>query len=319
MSFDFDPLFDQREIDINNLKMKGKKDDDIGFEFETYETEKSKKDKKDKDTEIPKECNDECNQLKIIKFPTNKSQIKQRPYMEADIIPRHASSVIFNGTTKSGKTNLLVNLMSRPNFYGPDGSRKEKDKDLGYFDLIFMFSPTAYGDDLARFLKVPDKRIFAEFEEEDLDHIIQTQDDIIKEKGLVKSPKILIIFEDIQADQSFMNTKSFLKCFLMARHKNISTFLLSQSWTKTPRACRMQANNIFFFQGTQSESELLADEYCPPGIAPGKSATFQKNLFLQLINDATKEKHSFLHINKNVSIEDRYRKNLDTLLRIVHK
>jgi hypothetical protein len=54
--------------------------------------------------------------------------------------------------------------------------------------------------------------------------------------------------------------------------------------------------------------ELLAEEFCPPGI--------HKRKFLQMIDDATKEKYSFLHINMRVPHQERYRRNLDEILEI---
>jgi hypothetical protein len=242
--------------------------------------------------------------LKIVPYPTNKHKIKQRPNMENHVIPTHASAVIFNGKSGSGKTNLLVNIMSRPEFYGIDGSGKP------YFDIVFLFSPTANGgDDLVRFLDIPKKRIFTEFDTTALDNIIATQKDLIEEKkDITKSPKMLIIFEDIQSDKKFMNSKSFLKCFIQCRHLNISTFLLSQSFTRTPRACRLQANNIFLFPCSRSERKLLIDEFTPPRLS--------KREFGDLIDHATSDDHSFLHINMREMPRTRFRKNLDEILKL---
>lgn len=267
-----------------------------GIKFAEYEGSTKKK-----KAEFPKAA--EINDLKIVAFPTDKSEILQRPAMAADIIPRHASSCIFNGSSGSGKTMLLVNLLTRPQFYGPDANGKR------YFELIFMFSPTAdNGDDLVNHLKLDKKHIFTEFDISTLENIISTQKNIITSRGLKKSPKILIIFEDIQSDSKFMNSKPFLKCFIQCRHLNISTFLLGQSWTKTPRACRLQANNIFFYQGSGSEVDLLVNEFCPPKM--------KKKDFEDLIDEATKKKYSFLHINKRVPFADRFREGLDTIFHL---
>jgi hypothetical protein len=279
-------------------------EDFVGFEFEPLEVEKEEK---EKDCEPPKECKKKENILKIIPFPTNKKDIEQRPFMKEDIIPRHSSSVIFNGRSGSGKSNLLINLLSRPEFYG---RTKPKDEKSQYFDLIFLFSPTAAGgDDLVRFLKIPEKRVFTQMDTKILDNILKTQKDLIAEKGLEKSPKILIIFEDIQSNNGrIMNSPSFLKCFIQARHLNVSTFLLGQSWTRTPRACRLQANNIFFFPSSGSEVELLVKEFCPPHT--------DKKTFQKLVEHATKEQYNFLSINMRCPPEKRFRKNLDTILKI---
>lgn len=238
--------------------------------------------------------------LTILPLPTNKHKIKVRHAMEDGVIPTHASSVIFNGRSGSGKTNLMVNLLIKPQFYGADIKTKKR-----YFDKIYLFSPTADGgDDLARFIQ-PDE-IHTDFNVSKLTRTIEKQAKLIKEKGLLKSPKILFIFDDIQSDAPFMRTKAFLRCFIQCRHLNISTFLCGQSWTKTPRACRLQANNIFMFPASQSEVELLSSEFSPPGLT--------KIRFKKLIEDATEKRYNFLHINMRKHPKERFRHNLDTIL-----
>jgi hypothetical protein len=273
------------------------------FEFEPILSEKQI----EKELDLPPEVKDKKNILKILPYPTNKNKIKQRPFMKENIIPRHSSSVIFNGRSGSGKSNLLINLLTRPEFYGRTKPSNEKSQ---YFDLIFLFSPTADGgDDLVKFLKIPDKRIFTKPEPSILDNILKTQKDLIASKGIEKSPKILIIFEDIQSNAGgILNSPSFLKCFIQARHLNVSTFLLGQSWTKTPRACRLQANNIFFFPSSGSEVELLVKEFCPPHT--------DKKDFQKLVERATTDRYNFLHINMREPPEERFRHNLDKILTI---
>lgn len=260
--------------------------------------------KKKKIVKLPKECYEPANRLKIIPYPTNKQDIPQRPFMKEEIIPSHPSRTLFNGKSGSGKSNLLVNLMSRSEYYGADKDGK------GYFDLVFLFSPTCNGgDDLVRFLDIPKKRMFNTFDEKTLDNIVKTQKKIIEEKkDLLKSPKILVIFEDIQSDEKFMSSKSFEQCFLMGRHFNMSIFLLGQSWTKTPRVCRLQASNIFFFAGSRSEQKLLNEEFNPPRLS--------KREFDDLIEEATGDDYGFLHINCKTPFRERYRQGLETVLKL---
>jgi len=231
--------------------------------------------------------------LKIGPLPTNKSKIKQRPNAEAGIIPTHASSVIFSGKSGSGKTNLMISLLTRKNFY------------KGYFDKIYLFSPTAHGgDDLVSYINPTE--IDTDFDIKKLEKIISDQAKAIEEKTIVKSDKILLLFDDIQSDARFMRSKAFLKCFIQCRHLNISTWLCGQSWTRTPRACRLQSNNIFFFPGSQSEVDLMVQEFRPPGLS--------KKDFYALIGHATDEPYQFLHVNMRQPAKQRFRKNLDTLL-----
>ena len=167
------------------------------FSFTPYEEyiEQKQKDegKKEKKTR-PKELKQKTNFLKIVKYSTNKHKIKQRPLMEKNIIPQHASAVVFCGRSGSGKSNLLVNL----------ADRKEYFKD--YFDLTFFFSPTCHHDDLPEYLDIPANRMFDSNFEPPLQHIIKTQKDIIERKGLNKAPKILIIFDDIISQKKFIRS-----------------------------------------------------------------------------------------------------------------
>ncbi len=234
--------------------------------------------------------------LTIKPIDTNKHKIPQRVLMKNNIIPKHPSSVIFNGCSGSGKSTLLLNMLTRPMFF------------KNYFDHIFLFSPTGDSDDLYKSLKIPKENIFVDLEPDDLDKIMIKQRELVESKGVHKSPKLLIILDDIQGNKKFMNSKPFLRSFIANRHFGMSTWLCGQSFTRTPRACRLQANNIFIFRATGSEIKILCDEFCP--------ANMTKKEFMKLIDTATKDRHSFLHINMRMPQEERYRKNLDTILMV---
>ena len=232
--------------------------------------------------------------LTIKGMPTAKSKIPQRLLMEKKIIPQHPASVVFNGSSGSGKTNLLISLLTTDYYF--------KD----YFDYIFLFSPTGASDDMFEHLKLNPENIFVDLDPDDLSKIMEKQKNIIDKKGIEKAPKILVIFEDCQANNKFMKSKPFLKAFIANRHYGMSTWLCGQSFTRTPRACRLQANNIFFFKGSGGEHELMAKEFTPPGL--------KKKQFLALIDEATTGDYSFLHINMKSPHKERYRKNIDEII-----
>lgn len=291
----------KEQFDFDNTGEKKQETFDL-MPFAEY-LEKDNKIEKKKETPISN------NLLEIVEFKSNKSKIPQRQLMELNIIPRHPASIIMNGKSGSGKSTLLLNLCCMPQFYGPTqktGTKQEINKSR-YHDLIFIFSPTATQDDLPEYLNLDEKYIITENFESRLEHIITTQRGIIEKKKIEHSPKILIIFDDIQSQDSFMRSGSFLKCFIQNRHYNISTILCSQSFTRTPRACRLQASSIFFFSGSASEMELLVEEFCP--------AVMTKKQFMEMVKYTTKDKHSFMHINMKVPAEERYRKNLNNILK----
>lgn len=246
--------------------------------------------------------------LKIAKYDTNKHKIKQRKLMEDNIIPTHASAVVFCGRSGSGKSNLLVNLADRPEFYGK--TNKDNPK-TGYFDLVFLFSPTCHHDDLPKYLDIPSSRMYDKNFEGPLQHIIKTQKDIIEKKGLDKAPKLLIIFDDIISQKKFMNSEFFTQCYIQNRHIGISTWVCTQSFNKIPRVCRLQANNLFIFAGSGSETEILTAEFAPPHTS--------KKAFEGLIKHATNEPFNFLHINMRCKPEERFRRNLDVILTLNHE
>src|SRR5881628_912243 len=102
--------------------------------------------------------------LEIRPLSTAKHNIPQRPLMEQNVIPRHPSSVIFNGSSNSGKTTLLLTLLTRDDFL--------KD----YFDEIHVFSPTGGSDDLYEHLDIPKKNIHVELDVDDLEEIMEKQE-----------------------------------------------------------------------------------------------------------------------------------------------
>lgn len=233
--------------------------------------------------------------LSIKPLETAKNKIPQRTLMEADVIPRHPSSVLFNGSSGSGKSTLLLNLLTRPEFY------------RGYFNKIYLFSPTGGSDDLFKHLKLKKDHIFSDMNPKDLRKILDDQYAIIEKRGIDKSPRVLLIFEDVQGSKKFMNSKAFTESFIANRHFGVSTWLCGQSFTQTPRKCRLQANNIFYFRGSGSEADLITQEFCPPGS--------NKKEFSRILDSATRKRYTFMHINKRAPHEVRYRSNLDRIIK----
>ena len=80
------------------------------------------------------------NDLEVSSIGTSKDAIEQ-PELAKDenmYIPPLESSVIISGKSDSGKSTLLANLLKNSRFYGPNDRKPN-----GWFDKIFLFSPTA--------------------------------------------------------------------------------------------------------------------------------------------------------------------------------
>lgn len=241
--------------------------------------------------------------LSISKIATTKDKIKQPPLAahENMYIPPLGSSVIISGKSGSGKSTLLANLLKDGRFYGKGKGRKK-----GWFDKIFLFSPTANGDDIQKSLDIPSKYVFTDLEEapELLEMILNSQQKKIDAAdGAHRVEQYAVIFDDVIGDTRFMNQTAFSRCFYQVRHVNCTTFICTQHFKRVPRVCRLQANFIFFFQGSQSEVETMTEEFCPP--------EYTKKEFMQLVSDSTKKRYSFFTINMKVGWDKRFRKNLD--------
>lgn len=295
------------KFDMSNDPEEGEEIKTFSFTpYEEYLEQKTKDEGKKKQTKKPKEKRNDF--LKIIPFETNKSKIKLRKLQEMNILPAHPFRLLLVGRSGSGKSMNLVNLMTRPHMYG---RLDPKDPKTHFFDLIFLFSPTAEGgDDLADHLDLPINRIITEEKQfyPVLEHILKTQKDIIERKDLLKSPKICLIFDDCQSAEKFLRSENFTKIFIAGRHYNISVICCGQSWTKFNRVTRLNSSNIMLYPSSGSEVDLLTDEYTP--------VNSNKKDFKKLVQHATSEPYSFLHINNQVKMKDRYRKNLDTILSI---
>lgn len=241
--------------------------------------------------------------LSIKTIDTSKDKIEQ-PFLAKDekmFIPPLGSSVVISGKSGSGKSTLLTNLLTDGRFYG-----KSKEKPRGWFDKIFLFSPTANGDDIQKSLGIPKKYVFTDLDEAPklLEIVLNSQQKKLDQaKGAHLVEQYAVIFDDVIGNTKFMNSKSFSQCFYQVRHVNCTTFICTQHFKRVPKVCRLQANFIFFFQGSQSEVETIAEEFAPPRIS--------KKEFAKFVEEATAEKFAFLTINMKVPQDIRFRKNLD--------
>lgn len=223
---------------------------------------------------------------------TEKDQIKHPALAEAGVIPKLNTSNIICGKSGSGKSVLLVNLMTRKEFY------------QGAFDRVILVSPTGETDDVQKALRIKPSLVFTDLTEsiEVLGTIEKVQEALIKEKGASAAPKICVILDDCVGDNNFMKSKQFTNLFIKSRHYNVTVFFLTQHFKRLPRIARLQASTLFFYAISNTEAECLADEFAPPGVS--------KKSFLRLIDDALQEPYAFLCVNMREPWATRFRSGL---------
>ena len=237
---------------------------------------------------------------KIEAIDTEKSKIPQRKCAKDGVMPKFPFSMLLSGSSGSGKTCLMANILTNKDLYGK------------FFHCILVFSPTAnLTDDTYKCLKLPKENFIEDMKPGMLDKIIQARKERIEEKGIewvAKNERMLIIMDDIIANRDFLNSPQALKMFALLRHYQVAIIVLMQSYNKLPRALRINANAVAVFPASQSEVEVLLDEITPAGL--------KKKEFQRVIQYCTDGRYDFLYINNHADPGKRVRKNLDEIINL---
>lgn len=144
----------------------------------------------------------------------------------------YCAFLIVNGPCGSGKTNLILNLLTR-----------RKKMYYKQFDKIYIFSPSL--GTVSRNIHLPDDQIFPDLDFDELNAIIE------KERN-AEGKRILLVFDDVIASIN-KNQKEFLKLCYNRRHINATIILVSQVYNKIPLEIRKVCSALFFFTNTNKK------------------------------------------------------------------
>lgn len=274
----------------------------------------------------PKLTDDDLEIRSIDKKDSGKSKVVRNNYHKLYVIPNHPSGVMFSGAKKSGKTTLLVNLLTNRNYYAY------------YFTNIYVFSPNAFVDENWETLRdfyatktivfkddegeeyeaeVKDDRavFFEDLDEAEskIKEIMSEQKAIVEDEGIENSPRILIVLDDFIDHPKLTNSKIIMSLFTRGRHNNISTWMCTQAYNAPMLKMRKNLTNIIQFRtANEKEVECLAQECCHRKLT--------RDEFKRIFDYATKEPFSFLHIYQDLPVhlcEKMYRKKFLEVLEIV--
>lgn len=209
-------------------------------------------------------------------------------------------TMIICGNTGSGKTQLLKHLITT------ELTKK--------FDYIFIMCPSLeFSGDYKEFenhKKIKDN-MFAEYDQEIISDILQSQEKIIKKYGKKRCPQTIIILDDCLEYLGFGSLVS--KIFFKGRHVNVSCIVLVQKLKGISTLLRINTKYMIFFRCANSqELEHLLDEYT------GKR---ERKQIEAVLYEWFKQPWSFMYCDlKTQNFENRYaigkNKKLDKYLSI---
>ena len=215
-----------------------------------------------------------------------------------DPLPNTSFCMYIVGRPGSGKTSLLVNLLTNKPIKGKKCSYKK------LFDHIIVCSPSikTLGNNI--FKNLPSEQTSEDFNLDFLKFI-----DDFTENVDPKEEKTLIILDDVasQLKRSMPCEKLLTKRQQNRRHRGLSFIILSQQYKSLPLSCRSCITHLIIFRPVNlKEFSGPAEELIP--IHKKKLVEFMEFIF--------DKKYNFLLIDMSLqkSAKYRYFKNFDQVL-----
>jgi hypothetical protein len=204
------------------------------------------------------------------------------------------------GSRGSGKSNLLMNLLTRDDLmhkqYLPSKTKQ----------YMFFFSPSVGVDQGLENLKCSYK--YNCYDEQIVDKIIKAQKEIIENHGKRKTPRLLFVFDDCISEGAYNSNSWLEKLGYVGRHLKISCIFTSQRYKALPRGLRLNCTHFSIFPlNNTSEFDQIVEEH---------SNKHNRNQFIKLFKYATHAPYQFLTIDYNAPKEKRFRRNLDEVIDI---
>ena len=240
--------------------------------------------------------------MKIIEKESNievkgaKFNTADRPENLSDFL-NYVNLTLIIGLPASGKSSLIKSLLN-----GCNGDNLYNN----VFNSVYYISPSDTMD-----LDLDENKII-NLDKEDLSVILQDIIDSEKDEGEEDDPhRVLIILDDAI---NYINTNKralsvFRKLVMNGRHilgkySSVALWIVSQKIKSVPLTIRSQANQIFFFDSTKQEKEVIRDEFTP----------LDKKESDKLYEYVFDKPHNFLFINLFLPKFKRMFKNFNQLI-----
>jgi len=218
-------------------------------------------------------------------------------YTKKDIIFDLPMRLLIVGKSQfSGKSNLLVNLICRDEYYNKDFAGED----------IFLVSPSIYSDakleKLVNVKNIPETNLMEEYDEEVLIALYDLLEKEYKENvaDRVRPTNKLIVFDDCSFSGVFKKKINGIvsKIFSNGRHINLSVIITSQKYSDLSTSSRENASGAIFFDCSNKQLDLIEADH--NRLLHGKKA------FLEMFREVLQEPYSFLVVNYSNPKENRY-------------
>lgn len=225
--------------------------------------------------------------LKISKMTHDLKKHDNQVNRSDDPLPKNGACLVYCliGGKGSGKSSLALSILKSVNGY------------KGYFDNIFLISPTASRD--PKFEKLinelkEDNKVYTELDENVMDEIINKLDsfnDEFDSKAEKRQPNNLCIFDDCLSMLPKSTEKSrFNELITTSRHRRCSVWIMSQKYNSINPLIRSNTDLISMFRtNNKRELETFYDDI-----------NMDKKILEKCYDFATQEANSFLHVSKPV-------------------
>lgn len=227
-----------------------------------------------------------------IKDPEYMSEVPE--HLQNKHIPGFPTTVVAVGEPGSGKTNCLMNLLTREDMW------------KGFYDRIYYLGPTIKSDKLYQHLNIPKDQIVTE-QEEFIPKLVEWTTRQVEEveRDAAKAPKCLFIFEDITSYyHTAQSSPDFAKCFNTIRHHKASAYANIHKLKALNRTARMACRHVMVWPVNKSEIMQLYDDYGPKNLSKWDFMVLCKHAWTP---DPQNEK-PFLYINKYADESERFRR-----------
>ena len=220
---------------------------------------------------------EDANELKINSIQSN---------VDGDLIDNlHPSLInkshiaVFVGKSKSGKSNLMINLLSKPKKNGVRQSYKK------VFHDVIIVSPSLSSFKNNIFQDIDDEKKFEELDFNTLDFI-----DSFTDMNADLDKNTLVVLDDVGSSLK-LNERFLALQTQKHRHRRTTWWIIAQKYRDLPTTIRANLSAIYLFRPISlKELDAVYEELLP----------FNKKKLIEFINWVFDKKYNFLYIEMSL-------------------